>query len=97
TRREEHHQALFTDIKNRLLSRTSFRRLPWIAWHAPPAIISDMSGVELLGMFGALALTGTPPTHVLKPTGQITLPTGEEGLTVAAGAKGSDVARFLAG
>jgi LCP family protein required for cell wall assembly len=95
--REEHQQALFTDMKNRLLSPSSFLRLPWIAWHAPPAIISDMSGAELLGMFGALALTGTPPTHVLKPTGQITLPTGEEGLTVAEGAKRADVARFLAG
>jgi LCP family protein required for cell wall assembly len=95
--REEHQQALFTDMKSQLLSPSSFLRLPWIAWHAPPAIISDMSGVELLGMFGALALTGTPPTHVLKPTGQIALPTGEEGLTVAEGAKRADVARFLAG
>jgi LCP family protein required for cell wall assembly len=95
--REEHQQALFTDMKSRLLSPSSFFRLPWIAWHAPPAIISDMSGAELLGMFGALALTGTPPTHVLRPTGQITLPTGEEGLTVAEGAKRADVARFLAG
>jgi LCP family protein required for cell wall assembly len=95
--REEHQQALFTDMKSQLLSPTSFLRLPWIAWHAPPAIISDMSGVELLGMFGALALTGTPPTHVLKPTGQITLPSGEEGLTVSAGARRADVAHFLAG
>jgi len=95
--REEHQQALFTDMKSQLLSPASFLRLPWIAWHAPPAIISDMSGVELLGMFGALALTGTPPTRVLKPTGQITLPTGEEGLTIAEGAKRADVAHFMAG
>jgi LCP family protein required for cell wall assembly len=95
--REEHQQALFTDMKNQLLSPSSFLRLPWIAWHAPPAIISDMSGTELLGMFGALAITGTPPTHVLKPTGQITLPSGEEGLTVSESAKRADVARFMAG
>ncbi len=56
--REEHQQALFTDMKNQLLSPSSFFRLPWIAWHAPPAIISDMSGVELLGMFAALAVAG---------------------------------------
>ena len=49
--REEHQQALFTDMKSQLLSPSSFLRLPWIAWHAPPAIISDMSGAELLGMF----------------------------------------------
>ncbi len=95
--REEHQQALFTDMKNQLLSPTSFFRLPWIAWHAPPALISDMSGTELLGMFAALAITGTPPTHVLKPTGQITLPSGEEGLTISESAKRADVARFMAG
>ncbi len=68
--REQHQQALFTDMKSQLLSPSSFLRLPWIAWHAPPAIISDMSGSELLGMFAALAVTGTPPTRVLLPTGQ---------------------------
>jgi LCP family protein required for cell wall assembly len=95
--REEHQQALFTDMKDQLLSPASFLRLPWIAWHAPPAIISDMSGTELLGMFAALAVTGTPPTHVLRPTGQITLPSGEEGLTISESAKRADVARFMAG
>jgi LCP family protein required for cell wall assembly len=95
--REEHQQALFTDMKSQLLSPSSFLRLPWIAWHAPPAIISDMSGVELMAMFAALAVTGTPPTHVLKPTGQITLPSGEEGLTISEAARRADVARFMSG
>ncbi len=95
--REEHQQALFTDMKSQLLSPSSFFRLPWIAWHAPPAIISDMSGTELLGMFAALAVTGTPPTRVLLPTGHITLPTGEEGLTISEAALRADVAQFMAG
>jgi LCP family protein required for cell wall assembly len=95
--REEHQQALFTDMKSRLLSPSSFLRLPLIAWNAPPAIISDMSGAELLGMFAALAATGTPPTHVLKPTGQIALPSGEEGLTISEEARRADVAQFMAG
>jgi LCP family protein required for cell wall assembly len=95
--REEHQQALFTDMKNQLLSPSSFLRLPWIAWHAPPAIISDMSGVELLAMFTALAITGTPPTHVLRPTGQTTLPSGEEGLTISEEARRADVAQFMSG
>jgi LCP family protein required for cell wall assembly len=95
--REEHQQALFTDMKDQLLSPSSFLRLPLIAWNAPPAIISDMSGTELLGMFAALAVTGTPPTHVLKPTGEITLPSGEEGLTISEAARRADVARFMAG
>ena len=77
--REEHQQALFNDMKSQLLSPSSFLRLPLIAWNAPPAIISDMSGPTLLGLFAALAISGTPPTHVLKPTGTITLPDGEAG------------------
>jgi LCP family protein required for cell wall assembly len=95
--REEHQQALFTDMKSQLKSPSSFFRLPWIAWDAPPAIISDMSGAELLGMFTALALTGTPPTHVLLPTGQISLPSGEEGLTISEQARNADVAQFMRG
>jgi LCP family protein required for cell wall assembly len=95
--REEHQQALFTDMKSQLLSPTSFLRLPLIAWNAPPAIISDMSGSSLLGMFAALAITGTPPTHVLAPTGAVTLPGGEDGLTVSESARRADVARFMAG
>ncbi len=95
--REEHQQALFNDMKDQLLSPSSFLRLPLIAWNAPPAIISDMSGAELLGMFAALAVTGTPPTQVLKPTGQTTLPEGGEGLTVSEAARRADVARFMAG
>jgi LCP family protein required for cell wall assembly len=95
--REEHQQALFTDMKNRLLSPSSFFRLPLIAWNAPPAIISDMSGPTLLGLFGALATSGTPPTHVLKPSGAVTLPDGELGLRVSEGQRRAAVARFMGG
>lgn len=95
--REEHQQALFTDMKSQLLSPSSFFRLPLIAWNAPPAIISDMSGETLLGLFGALAISGTPPTRILKPTGQTTLPEGGEGLTVSEAARRAAVARFMSG
>jgi LCP family protein required for cell wall assembly len=95
--REERQQALFTDMKNRLLSPSSFLRLPWIAWNTPPAIISDMSGPTLLGVFAALAISGTPPTRVLEPSGNITLPDGEEGLTVSEAARREAVAQFESG
>jgi LCP family protein required for cell wall assembly len=95
--RAEHQQALFTAMKNRLLSISSFVRLPLIAWNAPRAIISDMSGPTLLGLFGALAIAGTPPTHVLKPTGAVTLPDGEAGLLVSDAQKRAAVARFMGG
>ncbi len=95
--REQHQQALFNDMKSRLMSPSSFLRLPLIAWNAPPAIISDMSGPELLGLFAALSIGGTPPTRVLYPTGAVRLPSGEDGLTVSEGARRAAVARFLAG
>ena len=95
--REEHQQALFNDMKSRLLSPSSFLRLPLIAWNAPPTIISDMSGPTLLGLFGALAISGTPPTRVLKPSGTVTLPDGEDGLTVSEAERRAAVARFMAG
>jgi LCP family protein required for cell wall assembly len=95
--REEHQQALFQDMKSRLASFSSFVRLPLIAWNAPPAIISDMSGPTLLGLFGALAVGGTPPTRVLRPSGTVTLPDGEVGLGVSESERRSAAARFLAG
>jgi LCP family protein required for cell wall assembly len=95
--REERQQALFTDMKSRLLSFSSFVRLPLIAWNAPPAIISDMSGPTLLGLFGALAVSGAPPTRLLRPAGTVTLPDGEVGLSVSEGERRAAAARFLAG
>lgn len=95
--REEHQQELFNAMKSRLLSPSSFLRLPWIAWHAPPAIISDMSGPALLGLFAGLAIAGTPPTRVLRPSGAITLPDGEDGLTVSEAERRAAVARFMSG
>ncbi len=95
--REEHQQALFEAMKARLLSPSSFLRLPWIAWDAPPAIVSDMSGIDLLGLFGSLALSGNPPTRVLKPSGVVTLPDGEVGLSVSESERRAAAARFLAG
>jgi LCP family protein required for cell wall assembly len=95
--REEHQQALFQGMKSRLLSPSSFVRLPLIAWNAPPAIVSDMSGPTLLGLFGALAVSGTPPTRILHPSGAVTLPDGETGLSVSESERRAAVARFLAG
>jgi LCP family protein required for cell wall assembly len=95
--RAEHQQALFNAMKSRLLSPTSFLRLPWIAWNAPPAIVSDMSGPTLLGLFAALAVNGTPPTRILKPSGAVTLPDGEVGLSVSEAERRAAVVRFMGG
>jgi LCP family protein required for cell wall assembly len=95
--RAERQQALFAAMRSRLLSVGSFFRLPWIAWNAPPAIISDMSGPSLLAMFAALATSGTPSTRVLTPTGSVTLPDGESGLTVSESERREAVRRFESG
>jgi LCP family protein required for cell wall assembly len=95
--RAQHQQALFQDMKSRLLSPSSFLRLPWIAWSAPPAIVSDMSGPTLLSLFGALATSGTPPTRLLKPAGTVTLPDGEVGLSVSESERRAAAARFESG
>jgi LCP family protein required for cell wall assembly len=95
--REEHQQALFTDMKSRLMSFSSFVRLPWIAWNTPPAIISDMSGPSLLGLFGALATASTPKTKILRPSGSVTLPDGEVGLQVSEGERRAAADRFMSG
>jgi LCP family protein required for cell wall assembly len=95
--RQEHQQALFNAMKSRLFSPSSFFRLPLIAWNAPPAIISDMSGPTLVGLFTALAIGGTPPTQVLKPSGSTTVAGGGEGLTVSESERRAAVARFMSG
>jgi LCP family protein required for cell wall assembly len=95
--REAHQQALLLDMKAQLLTFSSFLRLPLISWNAPPAIISDMSGPELLALFAALEIGGSGPTRLLEPSGQVTLPDGEEGLTVSESEKRAAVAQFMAG
>ena len=82
--REVHQQALFDDMKSRLLSPSSFVRLPRIAWNAPPAHdLRHERARRCSGMFAALAISPhAPPTRVLEAVGQRSrCPSGEEGLT----------------
>jgi LCP family protein required for cell wall assembly len=95
--RQEHQQVLFNAMKSRLLSPSSFLRLPWIAWDAPPAIISDMSGPTLIGMFAALAAGGTPPTRVFKHLQPEVVPGVGDGLQVSEAERHAAVSQFLSG
>jgi LCP family protein required for cell wall assembly len=95
--RQEHQQALFNAMKSRLLSPSSFLRLPLIAWNAPPAIISDMSGPTLIGLFAGLAVGGTPPTRVFQHLQHDNVPGVGEGLAVSESERRAAVARFMAG
>ncbi len=63
--RARRQQKVISAMKRRLLSPFAFSRLPQIAWAAPNSLRSDMSGPTLLGLFGALAVAGSPQAHVL--------------------------------
>ncbi len=89
--RARRQQKILSAIKNRLLSPTTFLRLPLVSWQAPKAVRSDMAGPDLLGLFGAIATGGSPSTRVLK---------GElegNGLRVSDAVKRREVRRFLKG
>jgi LCP family protein required for cell wall assembly len=63
--RARRQQKIVGAMKRRLLSPMAFVRLPLVSWNVPKALRSDMSGPTLLGVFGALAVAGTPRTEVL--------------------------------
>jgi LCP family protein required for cell wall assembly len=90
-------QKILAAMKNRLVSPGTFFRLPFVAWAAPKAIRSDMSGPSLLGLFASMAVGGTPPTRVLKPSGGIVLPNGGDALVVSDHERALEVHRFLKG
>jgi LCP family protein required for cell wall assembly len=70
--RARRQQKVISAMKRRLLSPFAFVRLPMIAWAAPNSLQSDMSGPTLLGLFGALAMSGSPETAVLgSASGQV--------------------------
>ena len=95
--RARRQQKILGSIKDKVSSFETFARLPWVAWAAPKAIRSDMSGPSLLGLVGAELTAGTAKPTVLKPTGVVTLPDGGAGLTVDDAAKRRTVDRFLNG
>src|SRR3954470_9554472 len=95
--RARRQQKILSAMKSRLVSPFAFPRLPWIAWNAPKALRSDMSGPTLLGLFGALASSGSPPTRILKPDGPETAPDGGAGHHVSDAEKQRATQRFLRG
>jgi len=95
--RAARQQKIFSAMRSRLTSPGAFIRLPWIAWNAPKTLRSDMSGPTLAGLFGGLAIGGSPPTRVLKPTGAVTTASGGAGLLVSETEKRAAVRQFLNG
>jgi LCP family protein required for cell wall assembly len=92
--RARRQQQILASIKGALISPGTFFRLPWVSWEAPKAIRSDMGGPTLMGLFASLAVGGTPPTRVLKPSATASAPSGGIGLVVSPAEKQAEVKRF---
>jgi LCP family protein required for cell wall assembly len=95
--RAKRQQQILSAMKGRVLSPTTFARLPWVSWYTPKTMRTDMGGPTLLGFFAAAATSGSPPVEVLRPSAFQTLPDGESGLVVSQAEKQAAVQRFLDG
>jgi LCP family protein required for cell wall assembly len=89
--RAKRQQQVLAAIKSRLISPSTFLRLPWVAWEAPKAVKTDMGGPSLLGLFGAIQIGGNPKPAVLGA-----LQAGG-GVGVTDAEKAAAVRRFLKG
>jgi LCP family protein required for cell wall assembly len=92
--RAERQQQVFQSMRHKLLSPTTFFRLPLVSWRAPRALRSDMKGPGLMGLFGDLATGGSGKAEVLEASCLSCGPAGS--LVVSEGAK-RDGARKLEG
>lgn len=90
--RARRQQQFLEAVKGRLKSPWTFPRLPWVAWHAPRAIRSDMGGFSLLGLFFDIETGGKIKPRILRPINP-----GANPLQVSDAEKQAEVQRFLGG
>jgi LCP family protein required for cell wall assembly len=95
--RARRQQKILSAMKSRAFSLAGFIRLPWIAWNAPKAVSTDMRGPGMFGLALSILTSGSGATHVLRPSGGVTLPNGGAGLVVSSAEKQREVHRFLSG
>jgi LCP family protein required for cell wall assembly len=67
--RAKRQQRLMTAIRSRILSVSTFFRLPWVSWRAPETLRSDMSPPALLALFINLTTGGSGEGQVLERAG----------------------------
>lgn len=65
--RAARQQRLVQSMKSRLFHPMAFIRMPWIAWTAPKAFVTDMSPFTLAGFMASMTVGKTPKPRVLKP------------------------------
>jgi LCP family protein required for cell wall assembly len=66
--RAARQQQVMTSMKHKIYNPLTFVRLPWIAWAAPKAFVTDMSPFTLLNFMTSMTIGSSPKTHVLKPS-----------------------------
>ena len=91
--RAKRQQQVFSAIRRRMFSPTTFVRLPWASWRAPKTVKTDLRGPGLLALAGDLATGGSGDTNVLDPS---CLGCGVDGsLVVSDGAKEEALRKLL--
>jgi LCP family protein required for cell wall assembly len=65
--RAARQQQVISAMKRKLFNPLTFVRLPWIAWAAPQAFVTDMSPFTLMAFMGSMTVGDSPKPRVLKP------------------------------
>jgi LCP family protein required for cell wall assembly len=66
--RAARQQQVLSAIGSKVKSPSTFFRLPWVSWHAPRTLRTDMNGVQLMGLFADMATGSSDNTEVLEAT-----------------------------
>jgi LCP family protein required for cell wall assembly len=66
--RAARQQQVLSAIGSKVKSPSTFARLPWVSWHAPRTLRTDMNGVQLMGLFADMATGTSDKTEVLEST-----------------------------
>ena len=91
--RAERQQQVLQGIRHKLVSPTTFFRLPLVSWRAPKALKTDMRGPGLLALFTDLASGGSGKPQVVEPSCLSCGPGSS--LIVSEGAKRDAVSKLL--
>lgn len=67
--RAARQQQVMSAMKGKAWNPLTFVRLPWIAWAAPKAFVTDMSPFTFMNFMLSMTFGESPKTQVLKPTG----------------------------
>ncbi len=66
--RAARQQQVLSAIGSQVKSPSTFARLPWVSWHAPRTLRTDMNGFQLMGLFADMATGSSDKTEVLEAT-----------------------------